>query len=91
MRPSSFFALLVAGFILFDLLLVFHVSQKNHPLPEETVAGLVSSLGLSDLCISTEARYIRHLAISDKTAPFMDHPGGLEHFPSGSFFGVGHP
>jgi hypothetical protein len=37
---------------------------------------------LTDLCIATDARYIRHLSISDPVAPFMDHPGGIEHFPS---------
>lgn len=45
----------------------------------------VRVLGLADLAVSTEARYTRHPAVSDQLAPFMDHPGGLEHFPSGSF------
>ncbi|NNF47509.1 MAG: hypothetical protein HKP44_00355 [Desulfofustis sp.] len=46
----------------------------------------VEIFGLSDLCIATDARYIRHLAVSDRLAPFMDHPGSIEHFPTGSFW-----
>ncbi len=45
-----------------------------------------AGLGLTDLCIATEARYTRHPAISDHVVPFMDHPGAIEHFPSGSFW-----
>lgn len=46
---------------------------------------LVTTLGLTDLVLSTEARYTRHLSISDPLAAYMDHPGAIEHFPSGSF------
>ena len=45
-----------------------------------------SGLGLTDLCIATEARYTRHPAVSDPVAPFMDHPEAIEHFPTGSFW-----
>lgn len=41
-------------------------------------------LGLSDLCLFTEARYSRHLSQADLHSPFQDHPAALEHFPSGS-------
>lgn len=47
-----------------------------------TTAGL----GLTDLCVATEARYTRHPAVSDPMVPFMDHPGAIEHFPTGSFW-----
>lgn len=47
---------------------------------------VVGALGLSDLVLSTEARYTRHPAVSDSIVPVMDHPGAIEHFPSGSFF-----
>ncbi len=46
----------------------------------------VASLGLTDLCIATEARYTRHPAVSDYLSPFMDHPGAVEHFPTGTFW-----
>ncbi len=47
--------------------------------------SLVAQMGLSDLALSTEARYTRHPALTDPVAPFMDHIGAIEHFPSGSF------
>jgi hypothetical protein len=45
-----------------------------------------SGLGLTDLCVATEARYTRHPSVSDRVSPFMDHPGAIEHFPTGSFW-----
>lgn len=45
---------------------------------------LVEELGLTDPALFTEARYIRHLSLSDRHAPFQDHPMAYEHFPSGS-------
>ena len=45
---------------------------------------LVTSLGLTDLCLFTEARYTRHPSQADLHSAFQDHPIGLEHFPSGS-------
>jgi hypothetical protein len=47
---------------------------------------LTPAMGLSDLAIATEARYTRHPAVSDLIVPFMDHPGAIEHFPTGSFW-----
>jgi hypothetical protein len=48
--------------------------------------AMISVLGLSDLAISTEARYIRHLSLADIFSAFQDTPGGLDFLPSGSFF-----
>lgn len=45
---------------------------------------LVKRLGLTDLCLFTEARYTRHPSQADLHSPFQDHPMSLEHFPSGS-------
>jgi hypothetical protein len=47
-------------------------------------ALLVRRLGLTDLCLFTEARYTRHPAVADRHAAFQDHPMALDHFPSGS-------
>ena len=47
-------------------------------------AAFVAALGLTDLCLFTEARYTRHPSQADAFAPFQDHPRALEHFPSGS-------
>jgi hypothetical protein len=50
----------------------------------EENARLVEQLGLTDLCLFTEARYTRHPSQADLHSAFQDHPLGLEHFPSGS-------
>lgn len=47
-------------------------------------SSLVRELKLTDLCIFTEARYTRHLAMADLHSPFQDAPSSFEHFPSGS-------
>jgi hypothetical protein len=57
---------------------------------EHTVAAnraLTSRLALTDLALFTEARYTRHLSQADRHAAFQDHPGALEHFPTGSLAG----
>ncbi|BDV42388.1 hypothetical protein GURASL_13110 [Geotalea uraniireducens] len=47
-------------------------------------AGLVRRLGLTDLCLYTEARHTRHPAMADLHTPFQDGPLSLDHFPTGS-------
>lgn len=46
----------------------------------------VARFGLTDPALSTEARYTRHPAVSDPVVVTMDHPGGLDHFPSTLFW-----
>jgi hypothetical protein len=50
----------------------------------DRLAGLVERLGITDLCIFTDARYTRHPALADVHTPFQDSPLTFEHFPSGS-------
>ncbi|MBL0159275.1 MAG: hypothetical protein IPP47_19515 [Bryobacterales bacterium] len=57
-------------------------SRREQGLIRE--AGLAGRLGLTDLCLFTEARYARHLSQADLHSAFQDHPAALEHFPSGS-------
>lgn len=47
-------------------------------------AAMVSKLGLTDLALFTEARYLRHLSQADLNTAFQDHPMSLDHFPGGS-------
>lgn len=51
---------------------------------EQQMNRIVGRLGLTDICLATDARYIRHLSVSDSVAQVMDHPGAVEHFPSSS-------
>lgn len=87
MRPSDAF-LVVAG----GLALCLTALLAGYPLADAERSGgrlalqsrLVAELGLTDLCLSTEARYTRHLSQADRFAAFQDHPRSLEHFPSGA-------
>ncbi len=45
---------------------------------------MVRTLGLTDICLFTEASYTRHLSQADIHTPFQDLPTSLEHFPSGA-------
>lgn len=70
-----------------QLIIFIGVEEKRKHLAIDTIQmqKIVSSIGLTDLCIATDARYIRHLSISDFAASRMDHPGAIEYFPSSSF------
>ncbi len=88
MRPSFVLSVVLALFLACDLAMFSVASHEKvaqqRTLPE--LQWLVAYAGLTDLCLSTEARYIRNPAVSDPMVPFMDHPGAIEHFPSGSFY-----
>ena len=45
---------------------------------------MVAELGLTDLSLFTEARYLRHLSQADLNTAFQDHPMALDYFPGGS-------
>ena len=47
-------------------------------------AMLVARLGLTDLCLFTDARYARHPSMADLHTAFQDSPMSVEHFPSGT-------
>lgn len=51
---------------------------------QRAAAALTRELGLTDLVLVTEARYLRHIALADRGSAFQDHPLALEHFPSGA-------
>jgi hypothetical protein len=48
---------------------------------------VVRRFQLTDLNLFNEARYTRHLSQADLHTAFQDHPGALEHFPSGAVAG----
>jgi hypothetical protein len=86
MRKSSLFLLLllVAAALLDAARL--HAARRRWAgsFEIEARAAMVRRLGLTDLCLFTEARYARHPSQADAFTPFQDHPVSLEHFPSGS-------
>ncbi len=87
MRPSTYFCILCCFLIVTQLIIFIGVREKSTNLAIETqqMKKIVDSIGLTDLCIATDARYIRHLSVSDYAASHMDHPGAIEYFPSSSF------
>jgi hypothetical protein len=90
MRPSQILLIILLVLFFIDTSLFIHSRrlEKELQADEEIQKIVVAGLGLTDLCVATEARYTRHPAVSDPMAPFMDHPGALEHFPTGSFWAV---
>lgn len=50
----------------------------------EAKSRLVGTLQLTDLCLFTEASYLRHLSQADVHTPFQDTPMSLDHFPGGA-------
>lgn len=86
MRNSTRFLSLVAGLSLMLFAMAIHAltGSSADSTDRRMRAMLVRELRLTDLCLSTEARYTRHPAMADLHAPFQDHPTSLEHFPSGS-------
>jgi hypothetical protein len=84
------------GYLLFigsGMLLLAAILIQAQVVVRADLAGLrekaevVKSLGLTDLCLSTEARYTRHPSQADWHAAFQTHPLALDHFPSGSIIG----
>jgi len=88
MRPALVLGLALLACGVLDTALFWQSGQMRAAWPVRMApAGIATAaLGLTDLCLATEARYTRHPAVSDPLAPFMDHPGSLEHFPTGSFW-----
>ncbi len=88
MRPSTKLFIFLLFLLFIDGILYLHAGRLDSELEEAAAVQeiAVGGLGLTDLCIATEARYTRNPAVSDPVAPFMDHPGAIEHFPTGSFW-----
>jgi hypothetical protein len=88
LRPSAV-ALAVATLLLCGFGWALLESNSVRPRPQRQIAAaLVRDLGLTDLVLVTEARYLRHLSLADRNSAFQDHPAALEHFPSGAVLGV---
>ena len=91
MRKSNFFFLylLIQTLILGCLFSHASYKQKSDESHLQEKMNLVQRLGLTDLCLFTEASYTRHLSLADFHTAFQDSPMALEHFPSGTL--VTHP
>ena len=86
MRKSQLFFYYIIINTLVLMAMFVHASwerKANMPSLQEK-NEMVRRLGLSDLCLFTDARYTRHPTLADRHAPFQDYPLSFEHFPSGS-------
>ena len=86
MRKSGLFSLFIFIQIILLGCIFAHAAyrQKTDERHLQEKVNLVQSLGLTDLCLFTEASYTRHLSLADFHTAFQDSPMALEHFPSGS-------
>ena len=89
LRKSSLCLILFSAVVLLGGLMVVHamVRQQSDQDHLAHLTATVKKLGLTDLCLFTEARYTRHLSQTDLYSAFQDHPTALEHFPTGSIAG----
>jgi len=87
-RLSNLYAFYSAVlFALFCIMLVHAADRRAAAQPSLLEKReMVKALELTDLCVFTEARYTRHLAMADFHSAFQDGPMSFEHFPSGSLF-----
>lgn len=84
LRPATL-ALGILGSLVLGFMLTFaDAAWHSSTADQATRRALVRELGLTDLSLFTEARYTRHPSQADIHTPFQDHPGALEHFPSGA-------
>jgi hypothetical protein len=85
-RGSSVFFVSVAAGVLALALIFAHASFRSGTdrIHREETREMVRHLGITDLCLFTDARYSRHPSVADRFTPFQEHPFALEHFPSGS-------
>lgn len=86
MRKSTLCLTLIGSLVALFTGMLLHARAQQAPaaLRRGASLDLVLRLGLTDLCLFTEARYTRHPAMADRHAAFQEHPIGLDHFPSGS-------
>lgn len=86
---STIYVGLTAGLSLTLVGIIFyaaHTVKLSEPIFERKKT-IVRQLGLTDLCLFTEANYTRHISMTDISTPFQDSPMSFEHFPTGALIG----
>jgi hypothetical protein len=87
MRHSTKYLVFLSSTCLILLGLLLGYPSLNRVAHDRSLAEMqrmTKNLGLTDLCLFTEASYTRHLSQTDLHAAFQDHPAGFDYFPSGS-------
>jgi len=84
-KADKFLLFILSNLLLLALLFTHATLRSRSALPAlQATATTVQYLGLSDLCLSTEAAHTRNPCLVDRHAPFQSHPLALEYFPSGA-------
>jgi len=84
-KADKFLLFILSNLVLLGLMFVHAEIRTKANLPWlHQEVDVVRKLGITDLCLSTEAAYTRHPSLSDRHAPFQSHPLALEHFPTGA-------
>ncbi|MHB8066655.1 MAG: hypothetical protein ACYDIC_02010 [Desulfobaccales bacterium] len=84
-KADKFLLFILCNFLLLGLMFVHAAIRTETNLPcLQNEATIINYLGITDLCLSTEAAYTRHPSQHDWHAPFQSHPLALEYFPSGA-------
>ena len=85
MNKKTNFLFIFTTLLLITLVVVVSTLDIYYSTSEKTIEKknlFVKIIGLPDLAISTEARYIRHRSLSDINSIFSDGPEHLEYAPS---------
>lgn len=88
-RPSTIYLTTTALLTLILTGLVLHAGREVGASDTgfQRKGELVRQIGLTDLCLFTEANYTRNPSMTDMATPFQDAPLSLDHFPSGGLIG----
>ena len=89
LRKADAFLLFAGGGILLlaALLIQAGMMRRSDQTRLDQKVMVAKNLGLTDLCLTTEARHTRHPSQADWHTAFQSHPLSLDHFPSGSIIG----
>ena len=82
MRARIIIFLLIIGITGLHACLRMEGAKKGR----EIKGALVDITGLVDPCLANEARYLRHLSITEPSIPFQDFPGAFDYLPSSFCF-----
>ena len=85
MNRKTNFLFIFTALLIVSLFVIVSILNINHTTSKQTVEKkelFVYTIGLPDLAISTEARYIRHRSLSDINSIFNDGPEHIEFAPS---------
>ena len=79
MRIATFAALV----FVFTAGAVAPLGRRPDARDEARRVSAASALGIADLCLSSDARWLRHPSLSEPGAAFQDLAGGLDAYPAG--------